>query len=83
MNHSMYSKFMYNLINYPQLRSAYFRGHDFTISLNEFINRAISENAGCYWTKLCTIPYLGIIFIETAHVLRKFFKTTYKRVFSL
>ena len=83
MNESLYSKFMYNLINYKQLRTAYFWGHDFTLSLNEFIDKAISEDAGCYWTKLCTIPYLGVLFIETAHILRKFFKTTYKRVFSI
>ena len=45
--------------------------------------KAIDENAGCKWTKLCIIPVVGKLFIETAHILRKFFKTKYKRVFYL
>lgn len=83
MDESVYSKFMYNLVNYKQLKTAYFWGRDFTLDLSEFIDLAIRENAGCFWTRLCTIPYFGIIFRETAHILRKFFKTTYKRVFTL
>ena len=42
MNESLYSKFMYNLINYKQLRTAYFWGHDFTLSLNEFIDKGVN-----------------------------------------
>ncbi len=83
MYDSVYSIFMYNLINFKQLRNAYFWGHDFTMSLEEFIEQAINEDAGCIWTRLCIIPYLGVIFRETAHILRKFFKTQYKRVFNL
>lgn len=82
MDESLYSKFMFNLINYSQLRTAYFNKRDFTLSLNEFLNLAIKENAGCFWTRLSAIPYLGILFREIAQILRQFFKTTYKRVFT-
>ncbi len=81
MNKTLYSKFMYNLINYKQLKCAYVWGRDNTLSLNEFIQKAIDENAGCLWTKFCITPYIGGLFIETAHILRKIFKTNYKRVF--
>ena len=83
MQDCLYSKFMFNIINYKQLRIAYFWGRDFTLSLEEFIQKAIDEGAGCEWTKLCIIPVVGKLFIETAHILRKFFKTKYKRVFYL
>lgn len=83
MSDTLYSKFMYNLINYKQLKDAYFEGRDFTIDLNEFIHLAIKEDAGCTWTKLCTIPYLGFVFQEVASFLRNIFKTKYKRIFSL
>lgn len=83
MQDSMYSKFMFNLINYKQLRIAYFWGRDFTLSLEEFIQKAIDEGGGCEWTRLCILPVAGKIFIEIAHILRKFFKTKYKRVFYL
>lgn len=81
MQDSCYSRFMYNLINYKQLRVAYIWGRDFTLSLREFIQKAIDEGAGCEWTKLCILPVIGNVFVEIAHVLRKFFKTQYKRIF--
>ena len=83
MQDCLYSKFMFNIINYKQLRVAYVWGRDFTLSLEEFIQKAIDEDAGCEWTKLCIIPVVGKLFIEAAHILRKFFKTKYKRVFYL
>lgn len=81
MQDSLYSKFMFNLINYKQLKIAYYWGHDFTLSLEEFVQKAIDADAGCTWTKLCIIPVAGKLFIEIAHFLRKFFKTKYKRNF--
>ncbi len=80
---SLYSKFMFSLINYKQLKIAYKWGGDYTLSLNEFIQKAIDEGAGCLWTKLCITPLIGNLFIETAHILRKIFKSKYKRHFML
>ena len=80
MQDCWYSKFMFNIINYKQLRIAYFWGRDFTLSLEEFIQKAIDEGAGCEWTRLCILPVVGKIFVEIAHILRKFFKTRYKRI---
>ena len=81
MQDCWYSKLMYNLINYKQLMRAYEWGRDYTLSLNEFISKAIDEGAGCKWTELCILPIVGKIFVELAHIARKFLKTTYKRVF--
>lgn len=83
MQDSLYSKFMFSLINYKQLKIAYKWGGDYTLSLNEFIKKAIDEGAGCLWTKLCITPLIGNLFIETAHILRKIFKSKYKRHFML
>lgn len=83
MQDCWYSKFMYNIINYKQLRVAYLWGRDFTLSLEEFIQKAIDEGAGCEWTRLSILPVVGKIFVEIAHILRKFFKTKYKRIFKL
>lgn len=83
MQNSWYSKLMYNITNYKQLRRAYEWGRDYTLSLNEFIAKAIEDGGGCEWTKLCILPFVGKIFIEIAHIARKFLKTPYKRVFSL
>lgn len=83
MQDCLYSKFMFNLINYKQLRISYFWGRDFTISLEEFMQKAINDGGGCEWTRLCILPFVGKIFVEIAHILRKFFKTRYKRVFTI
>lgn len=80
MQKSAYSMFMYNLINYKQLKNAYIWGKDNTLSLNEFVQKAVDEGAGCFWTEKCINPKFGKIFIETAHILRKIFKTQYKYV---
>ena len=82
MQRNWYSKFLFNLINYKQLKSGYVWGKDETLSLNEFIQKAIDEGAGCFYTKLC-ISKCGKLFIEFAHILRKVFKTRYKRNFRL
>ena len=83
MQDSPYSKFMYNLINYKQLKNGYRWRNDSTLSLNEFIKKAIEEDAGCSWTKKCIMPGVGNFFIETAHILRKIFKTKYKHIYKL
>ena len=81
MDEKFYSKFMFNIINYKQLKTAYFQGRDFSLSLSEFIDYAIKKDAGCISAKLCTIPYLGLFFRGLARALRKAFKTQYIRHF--
>lgn len=73
MYKSLYHKILYNLINYKQLKKAYEWGRDYTLSFNDFVQKAIDDGAGCYWTKLCISP-CGKLFIEIAHILRKFIK---------
>ena len=80
MTRNWYSNFLFNLINYKQLKNGYIWGNDNTLTLNEFIQKAIDENAGCYYTKLC-ISRGGKFFIELAHILRKIFKSNYKNSF--
>lgn len=80
MQRNWYSIFLFNLINYKQLKCGYVWGNDNTLSLNEFIQKAIDEGAGCFYTKLC-ISKFGCFFIEVAHILRKIFKSTCKSKF--
>lgn len=77
MKRNWYSYFLFSLINYKQLKSGYVWSKDYTLSLNEFIQKAIDEEAGCFYTKLC-ISKFGKLFIEIAHILRKLIKSNYK-----
>lgn len=77
MSRNWYSNFLFNLINYKQLKCAYIWGKDYTLTLNEFIKKAIDEGAGCKYTQLC-ISQFGTIFIELAHIFRKFLKSNYR-----
>ena len=81
MQNNWYEKFMYNLINYKQLKQAYVWNNTNELSLNEFIQKAIDEGAGCKWTELCLHPIYGKFFIRLAYWLRKIFKSKYKRGF--
>lgn len=83
MQDCWYSKLMYNIINYKQLVRAYEWGRDYTISETEFIKKAINEGAGSEYTKLCILPIIGKVFVEIAHIARKFLKTHYKRIFRI
>lgn len=76
MEKNWYSRFLFNLINYKQLKNAYVWGKDSSLTLNEFIQKAIDKGAGCNYTKRC-ISKGGKFYIELAHILRKIFKTNY------
>ena len=80
MQGSFYSKFMFNIINYKQLKCAYIWGKDYTLSFEDFVQKALNEGAGCKWTELSLYKYYGKFFIELAHILRKIFKSKYKIV---
>lgn len=76
MDKKRYTNFLFNLINYKQLRNAYIWRKDNSLSLNEFIQKAIDEGAGCNYTKLC-ISKGGSFYIGLAYILRKIFKSNY------
>lgn len=78
MQNNLYSGLLFSLINYKQLKNAYEWGKDYTLSLKDFIQKAINEGAGCEYTQLC-ISECGWLFVEIAHILRKFLKPHYKR----
>lgn len=81
MQRNWYSNFLFNLINYKQLKCGYVWGRDYSLSLNEFIQKAVDEGAGCFYTRLC-ISKCGCFFIEIAHILRKIFKSTCQSKFN-
>lgn len=59
MQDSVYEKFMFNLINYKQLKCAYDWNKTNELSLKEFIKQAIEQGADCKRTELCIYKVWG------------------------